>query len=570
MLIRKPDEFKTQLSFAENFGVISNNTILVEFLIQILASSKCNPEHDYLKLIQDLRAKNPDLRNYEIYAHILYVQQKDPNNPLYAQDIIELLFRELNPEPSKDVEFINQVFYFSVTTYISKDKIDQRWQTVCINLLNNQDVNPSYPIANNQNVSNLVLSFEYIKEEYDHKRLDDYDYKRLSRIEWDTFEMKLDDLKIGWWHSKISRIHFQKIPSLFISMADNYFRQHQTAQKSELKQEDITQVTNSLDRLFYLAVDAARLENDFALLNKFIVFKEQGFTPSYSDGLQQKIVTSFKNWITRAVSSSDGRNPTVGYTERSLFQLLNNHFKTLIPDFIKEIARYSLRTDYEDGYPWHPRRYYHPNDMLLVFRKCLSLKIHKLWYSESPLFALINQHALLILNTLENYILKNIHEFVVNQPWLLFREGTKFVLNNEVFYLPENIVLLIETSRAASKEIKNAHGLLVQYLNTTLAKAVPEGKDADKPKRRSQYVHAFYIALRDEDLNHTVIKYLEKTVTRKMLEPYRQQILFTLEDILQGTMGLNNIRLIYDYADVSEIENKETKPASFKPLGGLQ
>jgi len=84
---------------------------------------------------------------------------------------------------------------------------------------------------------------------------------------------------------------------------------------------------NNLDRLFYLAVDAARLENDFALLNKFIVFKERGFTPSYSDALQQKIVKSFKNWITRADSSSDGRMPTVGYTERSLFQLLNNHFK---------------------------------------------------------------------------------------------------------------------------------------------------------------------------------------------------------------------------------------------------
>jgi len=125
MLIRKPEEFKTQLSFAESFGVISNTTILVEFLIQILASSKCNPEHDYLSLIQDLRAKNPDLRNYEIYAYILYVQQKEPSNPLYSQNIIELLFRELNPEPSKDVEFINQVFYFSVTTYISKDKIDR-------------------------------------------------------------------------------------------------------------------------------------------------------------------------------------------------------------------------------------------------------------------------------------------------------------------------------------------------------------------------------------------------------------------------------------------------------------
>lgn len=553
MLNRKPEEIEAEIYFLEKHDIAIESK-LISLLIEALVSSKYNPKLDYSGVIQNLINRMPKLFKP------------------YSKEALPHIFRQLISFP-KNSEFINLVFNFAVDTYVSYTEIKKSLQKICITLLNDPDVNPSYSFNNRPTASDLLLkNFEYIygQEKY------------YSNVEWDTHERPIyyAEEKYYWnsyegnlWKPNNVLIHFQKKPALFVAMAENYFRQYQTALQAELKQEDMAPITNNLDRLFCFAIDAARLENDFSLLTKFIEYKEQGFTPSYDHALQ-KIVKSFKNWMTEPYRfySHYGCIPKKGYTERKIFQILNTHFKPLILDFIEAIRQYSLQEDEKD-YPWYPGRYYHANDMLLIFRIHLSLKSHDNHYSYSysnpELKLLLNQHALLILNTLEDYILKHKQAFIVdNNKVRLFKHGTKVTCDNEDAYLPETIAKLIKASRAVSQNIDCAHDYLLNFSHS-LKKAVPEGKDADKPEKRSQYVHKFYIALRDEDLNHPIIKILSKTVTRKILEPDRQQIASALDDIapvLERQMDPDAMRLIYEYADIAEIKLKETEPAILKPL----
>lgn len=560
MLGRKPEEIKMILSNP----IVRSNYLFYAFkeenllylLVEALACSKCNPLLDYSSILQELKGNLPSCSNYDIYALLLYTQQREPNNPLYSDEIIAQLLRELNPDPLEDIEFINKALLSAIKIYNSfTDKTTAHWQTVCINLLENPSVNPSYPVINDKSVSDLFL------KNFDYNLVLD---NQLANIEWDTHGETVYMLKnIFLFGVKLQKIYdqFQIIPSLFEAMAENYFRQYQAAQSAEFKQENMGVITSNLNRLFNFAINDALHKNDFYLLNKFRYFQRRGLILNHSAALKT-LIRSFKNWMTEPFKTRS-RVPEIGYVERPLFQFLNAHFKPLVSDFIDEMAKYSLNVMEE--YRCYFGHWYHAKDMLLVCRVHLSLKNHYFHDSHSldnnpKLLLLMNQHALLILNTLADYIFAHVNEFKIVNEDRFFKWGTPIRFNNEDIYMPEHIAKLIEISRVASKEMSRANDLLCTYLRNIMDKVVPRENDGNKPKRRSQTIHDFYIALREEDLNHPIIKHLKMKVTQKILEPERQHIASGFNDLapaLQRKMDFDVIQLIYEYADVHEI--KETK-----------
>lgn len=542
MLGRKPEEFKIVDE--------GHAATLINLLVEVLACAKCNPSLDYSNIIRDLNDKLSDLANHELYFHVLYAQQKEPENQLYSKDIIDLICWDLNPDATKDVEFINQTFYYAIKLYYFDKEIDKHWQNTCIALLSMWQVNPSYLIGNEKAEDYLFLKFNALTSN----------------------ETKADRLMIET---------AKKTTSLFVATADNYFRQYQISQVARLDKKHMSSLNKKLGKLFCFGIKLALFANDFALLHRFVEYKNEGFVPTFTFALQE-LMESFRNWMltTETAMLDKGCVPPTGFTEKTVFQYLDTHFKPLAKNFIKKISEYSMMDHYQcfNLTNYYAIRFYHANDMMLIFTSNLSLHQHAIpssyFENNNQLLSLLNSHALLILNTLENYICEHENEFVVNNNGRLFNGGILVTCaDEEQVYLPEHIAILIETSRAASKENNKAHDLLHQYLYVTLVDAAPKGKDADKPERRSLYVHNFYTALRDENLNHPILKMLSQTVTKKIVEFYRQQkssAFHNAASFLESTMSFAIMQLIYEYADGPEVESKDIKPATFKPLGGFR